>query len=148
MNNLISTLDYPERDESSVFQDVKGWHVAIRTTHFEGLIAWYQDKLDFRMVKAFTAGEMQLALIAPPGDNDFLLEVLGVTGSEVSSSKVNEGYDHVCFSVANLEETMAALKLRNIKIDRSFEVPVIGKRVAFISDPFGNTIEFAEALRP
>ncbi len=43
---------------------------------------------------------------------------------------------------------MEALKQRNIEIERAFPAPAIGKRVAFITDPFSNKIEFAEELKP
>lgn len=147
MENSISTLTYPQKNETSVFKDIKGWHVAIRTTAYTALIAWYQENLDFRLIKEFHAGEMQLALIAPPGDNNFILEVLGVKDNQQSSSELKVGYDHLCFNVANLAATMKALQLRNIEIVRTFEVPIIGKRVAFINDPFGNKIEFSEELK-
>ncbi|GAA5024123.1 hypothetical protein GCM10011506_07510 [Marivirga lumbricoides] len=147
MENSISTLTYPTKNETSVFHDLRGWHIAIRTTAYTAFIAWYQKNLDFRLVKEFTAGEMQLALIAPPGDNNFILEVLGVKDHQESLSEVKLGYDHLCFNVDNLEATMSALKLRDIEIVRTFEVPVIGKRVAFINDPFGNKIEFSEELK-
>ncbi|MDR6301903.1 VOC family protein [Mesonia maritima] len=147
MENSIATLAYPEKNENSVFNDMKGWHIAIRTTNYKELIAWYLKKLDFRLIKEFNAGEMKLALIAPPGDNYFILEILGVKENEEPSSEVKVGYDHICFNVTNLDKTMAALKSRDIEIVRSFEVPIIGKRVAFINDPFGNKIEFSEELK-
>ena len=145
MENSISTLAYPETNETSLLKDIKGWHVAIRTSEYKELINWYQQNLDFRLVKEFNAGEMKLAFIAPPGDNNFILEILGVNEND-SSSEVKGGYDHLCFSVANLDKTMESLKSRDIEIVRTFEVPIIGKRVAFINDPFGNKIEFAEEL--
>ena len=148
MENSISPLAYPEKNETSVFHDIKGWHIAIRTTEYQEFIAWYRKNLDFRLVKEFNAGEMPIALIAPPGDNHFILEVLGMKDDQKSTSEIKVGYDHLCFNVADLEATMNALKLRGIGIVRSFEVPVIGKRVAFINDPFGNKIEFSEDLKP
>lgn len=149
MKNSISPLIYPDTKEASVFRDIKGWHIAIRTTKYNEMITWYEKNLDFRMVKEFNAGEMQLALIAPPGDNNFIIEVLGVKNDEGSPpSEIKSGYDHLCFNVTDLDATMKALKHRGIEIVRTFEVPVIGKRVAFITDPFGNKIEFAEALKP
>ncbi len=146
MENKISPITYPEKNKTSEFKDMKGWHVAIRTTEYQELIVWYQKNLDFRLIKEFKAGEMRLALIAPPGDNNFILEVLGINDDPEFSSEVKVGYDHICFNVANLDAILHALKLRDIEIVRTFEVPVIGKRVAFINDPFGNKIEFCEEL--
>ena len=149
MENLISPIIYPEKNRASMFSDIKSWHVAIRTTAYKDFIAWYEKNLDFRLVKEFNAGEMKLALIAPPGDNGFIIEVLGVKDDEDHyPPEVKSGYDHLCFNVANLDATMEALKTRGIEIVRTFKVPVIGKRVAFINDPFGNKIEFSEELKP
>ncbi len=148
MENSISPLTYPEKNENSLFKDIKGWHIAIRTAAYAEFILWYEQNLDFRLVKEFNAGEMRLALIAPPGDNSFIIEVLGVKDhQEPYSSEIKSGYDHLCFNVDDLDATLEALKKRNIEIVRTFEVPVIGKRVAFINDPFGNKIEFSEALK-
>lgn len=148
MKNSISLLNFPEKKESSAFKDIKGWHVAIRTTKYKKLINWYEENLDFRIIQEFTSGEMKLALIAPPNDNNFLIEVLGVEEKKDSiNTEVTSGYDHLCFSVDNLDSTIEALKKRNIAIDRTFLAPAIGKRVAFITDPFGNKIEFAEEIK-
>lgn len=144
MNNSTEQINFPEKKENSAFQDMKGWHIAIRTTKYEELINWYLENLDFRIVKEFTSGEMKLALIAPPTDNSFLIEVLGVNENNDSERvDVKTGYHHLCFNVDDLDKTIVALKERNIVIDRSFDAPAIGKKVAFISDPFGNIIEFA-----
>lgn len=148
MKNLISPINFPEKKDNSLFKDMKGWHVAIRTTHYHELIKWYEQNLDFRLVQEFNSGEMQLALIAPPGDNNFLVEVLGVKYVEVSEkSEIKSGYDHLCFMVDDLEHTINSLQQRNIEIDMTFPAPAIGKRVAFITDPFGNRLEFAEELK-
>lgn len=145
MKNLIPTLHFPEKKDDSLFKDMKGWHVAIRTTQYDDLIKWYEKNLDFRLVQEFTSGDMKLALIAPPGDDNFLLEVLGVADAE--KPEVKSGYDHLCFIVDDLNAKMEALKKRNIDIDMTFPALAIGKRVAFITDPFGNKLEFAEELK-
>lgn len=77
-----------------------------------------------------------------------MIEIVGYNKTEtVSNAEVKPGYNHLCFNVENLDQTMDELHKRNISIVRSFSVPAIGKRVAFIADPFGNTIEFSEDIR-
>lgn len=148
MKNSITPLNFPTKNCNSLFKDMKGWHVAIRTTKYEELIKWYEQNLDFRLIKEFTSGEMKLALIAPPGDNSFLIEVLGVKENEdFKQQEVKSGFDHLCFNVDDLDKTMQALKHRNISIEMTFPAPAIGKRVAFIIDPFGNKLEFSEELK-
>lgn len=148
MNNSTTPINFPDKKENSLFNDMKGWHIAIRTTKYEELIKWYEQNLNFRLVKEFTSGDMKLALIAPPNDNNFLIEVLGVNeNNDFEKAEVKSGYHHLCFNVDDLDKTIDALKQRNIVIERSFDAPAIGKKVAFISDPFGNIIEFAATIK-
>lgn len=73
---------------------------------------------------------------------------MGVKENEDSDKQeVKSGFDHLCFMVDNLDKTMEALQQRNIEIERTFPAPAIGKRVAFIIDPFGNKLEFSEELK-
>jgi lactoylglutathione lyase len=141
-------LKFSEKNAESDFSDFKAGHVGIRTTEYKDLLKWYKENLDFRVIYEWIVGELQLAFIAPPNDNSFIIEVIGEKSSENSmGSGVKFGYDHLSFNVENLDTTIEHLKIRNININRSFSVPAIGKRVAFIADPFGNIIEFCEDIK-
>ncbi|HEY0298467.1 MAG TPA: VOC family protein [Arachidicoccus sp.] len=148
MENQITPLTFSATNENSKFSDIRAEHVAIRTTAYNDLIKWYVENLDFRIIREWTNGEMQLAFIAPPNDNKFLIEILGIKSVEqISHSEMKLGYHHLCFNVENLDNIIAELNKRDIPITRSFIVPAIGKRVAFIDDTFGNAIEFCEDIR-
>ena len=148
MENQITPLTFSEKNTASKFSDIKAGHAAIRTTEYDAIIKWYLEKLDFRIVREWTAGEMRLAYLALPNDDDFMVEILGgKSDGEMTNEEVKSGYDHLCFNVADLDETIAELKSRDITITRSFSVPAIGKRVAFIADPFGNKIEFCDNIK-
>ena len=148
MENQFTPLTYPEKNANSAFSSITAAHVAIRTSHYSELINWYTEKLDFRIVREWMAGEMRLAFIAPPNDNGFIIEILGhsnVVGP--NTAEVKWGYDHLCFNVADLDKTIETLTSRDITIVREFSVPAIGKRIVFIADPFGNRIEFFEDIK-
>ena len=148
MENQVTPLTFSEKNTASKFSDIKAGHVAIRTTEYDAIIKWYLEKLDFRIVREWTAGEMQFAYLALPNDNDFMIEILGIKSSElIINEEIKSGYDHLCFNVENLDETIEELKSRNITIVRSFSVPAIGKRCAFVTDPFGNKIEFCDDIK-
>ena len=148
MENQISPLTFSDTFSESQFKDIKAGHVAIRTTEYKTLIKWYEEKLDFRIIREWTVGEMQLAFIALPNDNNFLIEILGVkTTEQINEVEVKLGYDHLCFNVEDLDKTSEELNKRNVNVVRSFSVPTIGKRVAFIADPFGNKIELCEDIK-
>ncbi|RYE22953.1 MAG: VOC family protein [Sphingobacteriaceae bacterium] len=148
MENQITPLTFSEKNTVSVFSDMKAGHVGILTTKYNEILDWYERNLDFRIIRKWMVGDIQLAFIAPPNDNQFIIEIICYDSNEkTNDDKINSGYNHLSFSVQNLDETIKELVKRNIPIERSFSVPVIGLRVAFISDTFGNTIEFCEELK-
>lgn len=148
MENLITPLVFSEKNTGSKFSDMKAGHVGIRTAKYNEILKWYEENLDFRIVRKWTVGEIQLAFIAPPNDNDFIIEIICYDSKEkLNREEVKSGYNHLSFWVDNLDRTIEELTKRHIPIERSFSVPSIGLRVAFISDTFGNTIEFCEELQ-
>lgn len=148
MEEQISVLTFSKTNSESPFSDFKAGHYSIRTTEYQSLINWYKEKLDFRLIKEWSSGEMQLAFMALSNDNSFLVEILGVKNVEKNTDSENKaGYDHICFNVMNLDLTIEELNKREINILRSFKAPAIGKKVAFILDPFGNKIEFCEDIK-
>lgn len=147
MDNQITSLVFSEKNTRSKFSDIKAGHVGIRTAKYNEILKWYEEILDFRIIRKWTVGEIQLAFIAPPNDNDFIIEIISYDSNEkFNKEEVKSGYNHLCFNVENLDKTIEELNKRNISITRNFSVPAIGKRVAFINDPFGNSIEFCEDI--
>jgi lactoylglutathione lyase len=143
-------LTFPEKNAMSTFSDIRAGHIGILTSGYDAIIKWYRKKLDFRLVHEWTNEEhnMQLAFLALPNDDKFMIEIFAYNNTEaVRNAEVKHSYHHLCFNVESLDQTIDELRKRNISIVRSFSVPAIGKRVAFIADPFGNTIEFSEDLR-
>ena len=148
MENQITPISYTDKNTTSKFSDCKAGHVGIRTTKYNEILKWYEENLDFRIIRKWMVGNIQLAFIAPPNDNDFIIEIICYdTNEKLANDEIKSGYNHLSFSVDNLDKTIAELTKRNIPIERSFSVPSIGLRVAFISDTFGNTIEFCEELK-
>ena len=148
MNDSKTNFNTQEMHTNSKLSDLRAGHVAIRTQNYKDLIEWYVEKLDFRIIGEWVIGEMQLAFIAASNDDNFILEILGIEHAETQPvSQKRAGYDHICFNVNDLDSTVSELKSRNIDILRSFDVPDIGIRVMFISDPYGNAIEFCEKIR-
>lgn len=141
------TLQFPPVNPNSLLADITPFHIGIRTTAYTEMITWYRVKLDFRVVKEWEVGTMKLAFLAPASTNGFIIEIIGVSESDLKTNQSTEiGYHHICYQVNNLDAALEVLKSRDITIDRCFPVQIIGKRVAFITDPFGNTIEFCENI--
>jgi lactoylglutathione lyase/glyoxylase I family protein len=135
---------------------MKGHHVAVRTPDLASAVAWYVEKLDFRVIAQWPYADEQLAYLAPPTDDHFMIEILGGGDQPpqearpydgLADSLKYRGYHHFCLNVKNVEETIARLKSRGVTIvAEPFTLPAISRKLAFFCDPFGNPIELAELL--
>ena len=114
----------------------------------------YMEKLDFRLIHEWPFGDLQLAYLAPANDDNFWVELLaggqpetGAAYTDLEESLHPAGYHHFCIDVPNVDDTLRNLSQRGVTIvGEAFDLPAIGKRLAFIADPWGNLIEFAEQL--
>jgi glyoxylase I family protein len=145
----------PPKNTASPFADMRGGHVAVRTTSLAEAKDFYVGKLDFRVIAEWDYADEKLAYLAPPTDDRFYVEVLGggALSTEVRSytdlgdSLKYRGYHHFCLNVTSVEETVARLRSRGIRIiAEPFVLPAISRKLAFFSDPFGNLIELAEVM--
>jgi glyoxylase I family protein len=146
----------PAKNNASPFADMRGHHVAVRTSSLAEAKDFYVGKLDFRVVKEWDFADEKLAYFAPPTDDHFLIEVLGggdklpTAGrpyTDLGDSLKYGGYHHFCLNVASVEETLAKLRARGVAaVSEAFELPAISRKLAFFADPFGNLIELAEVL--
>ena len=149
-------VNIPGRSEASPFASMRGHHVAIRVPDFAAAKRWYVEKLDFRVVHEWPYADQHLAYLAPATDDTFFLELLGdgqpgpipkPVYSDLGDSLRLAGYHHFCLNVASIDDTVAELRRRDVTIvTEPFELAVIGRRLAFLADPFGNLIELAEVL--
>ncbi len=152
----MSVVTIPAVNTRSPFASMKGHHVAVRVPSFEAAVAWYTEKLDFRVVHQWPYADQKLAYLAPANDNDFFIEILGdgvpppipkPVYTDLGDSLRLAGYHHFCINVADMETAVAELRRRGVQIvTEPFELPVIGRKLAFIADPFGNLIELAEVV--
>ena len=146
----------PAKNSASPFADMRGHHVAVRTPSLAEAKAFYVGKLDFLVVAEWDYADEQLAYLAPSTDDHFFIEVLG--GGNTSPKEVRpytdlgdslkyRGYHHFCLNVASVDETIAKLRARGVRIvTEPFVLPAISRRLAFFADPFGNLVELAEVL--
>ncbi|MET0313780.1 MAG: VOC family protein [Hansschlegelia sp.] len=147
----------PSKNDASIFADMRGHHVAVRTPDLAKAKAFYVDKLDFRVVAEWVYADEQLAYLAPATDDHFYVEVLGGGDPEpqevrpytdLGDSLKYRGYHHFCLNVDSVEQTVEKLRGRGVTIvTEPFVLPAISRKLAFFADPFGNLIELAEVLR-
>ncbi|MET7765409.1 VOC family protein [Streptomyces sp. NPDC005393] len=144
----------PPKNPASPFASFAGHHIGIRVPDYEAAKAWYTEKLDFRVLQEWPYGELRLAYLSPPNDDDFHLELLA--GPVPSPNKVLDdldvslrhgGYHHVCLRVENVDQARAELERRRVDlVGAPFEIADISRRLAFFRDPWGNMFEIAETL--
>ena len=145
----------PATNFASPFASMKGNHVAVRVPDYEAAKQWYIEKLDFRFVHHWLFGDLKLAYLAAATDENFLLEIIGGSDpvprhdfTDLTDSLRIAGYHHLCFMVESVDKTVAELRRREVQIvAEPFDLVEISRRLAFITDPWNNLIEFAEILR-
>jgi catechol 2,3-dioxygenase-like lactoylglutathione lyase family enzyme len=136
------TIADTQPDDAATLPLFSADHVAVRVPDFEAAIQWYQDKLDFKLIQRFKVGDLEMAFISPRSSEAFRIELLSMPRQETQAADSKWGWDHLCLSVADVDETLAALRSRGLTIDRGpFVVDPIKKKIAFFSDPWGNTFE-------
>jgi len=152
----LAIINLPPRNSGSPLASMKGHHVAVRVPDFAAAKQWYLEKLDFRVVHEWPYADQHVAYLAPPADDLFIIELLGdgTPGPipkpvylDLADSLRLAGFHHFCLNVASIDETLAELRRRGVTIvAEAFELPVIGRRLAFFADPWGNLIELAQVV--
>lgn len=146
----------PAKNSASPFADMRAHHVAVRAPSLAEAKDFYVGKLDFRVVAEWDYADEHLAYLAPPTDDHFYVEVLGGGNTppkevrpymDLGDSLKYRGYHHFCLNVASVDETIAKLRARGVRmVTAPFVLPAISRRLAFFADPFGNLVELAEVL--
>ena len=143
-------IELPAKVPQGINGKMRGAHVGLRTTDFEGTLRWYTEKLGFRVLKQWSVGDLQLAFLAPANDDHFWIEVLsgGIPYAQPNPVQpISSGFQHLCLEVDNVDETLKVLREKDVQVTREpFNVPAIGKRCGFVADLQGNVIEFAANL--
>jgi catechol 2,3-dioxygenase-like lactoylglutathione lyase family enzyme len=152
----MSDFKLPPKNTGSSFAGWRGHHVGVRVKNLEEAKTWYVEKLDFRVVHEWPYADEQLAYIAPPNDDAFLVELLGGGDplpidapeySDLGGSLRYAGYHHFCINVPDIEKAVADLRARGVKIvTEPFKLDAISRKLAFFADPSGNLIELAEIV--
>lgn len=139
---------------SSPFASWKGDHVGIRVPDFAAAAEWYVRTLDFRLLRSMPLGDKTLAFLAPANDDHFRIEFIAGPGSvvrpdyaQLADTHAVGGWHHLCLRVANVDEALAELKRRDVRIvSEARDAPGMGVRFAFFGDPWGNLIELNQPL--
>ena len=108
---------------SSPFASLKINHAAIRVPDFDTGVAWYADKLDFRLRQSVSLAGLTFSFLYPAADDSFHFELLAGPGAaerstykDLHDSDKMSGWHHPGFRVDSVEDTIDELKRRGVTI--------------------------------
>jgi glyoxylase I family protein len=144
----------PPRNPDSPFASMRAHHTGIRYPDYEDARSFWVDKMEWRVLQTWPYGELTLAYVMPPDQDDFHLEILAGPGAtaqqefaDVDASLGVHGLNHVCIEVDSVDETLAELRARGVDVvNEPFEIEDISARLAFFRDPWGNMFELSQRI--
>ncbi|MDD9723613.1 VOC family protein [Sulfitobacter sp. PR48] len=113
MSNFTIRTD----NENSVFANMRGHHVALRVADFAIAKDFYVGKLNFRMVHEWPYAAEEMAYLAPPNGNTFMVELIAAGDSlpepapvytDLGDTLRHAGLHHFCMTVTDNQVTIAA----------------------------------------
>lgn len=111
-------------------------HVHLWTPDHAKLLDWYVDV--FKAVKR-KRGTIETTADVPGLNLSF------ATTKEPTAGSKGRAIDHIGFEISDLQAFCKALEAKGIKFDIPYrEVPAIGLKIAYITDPAGTYIELTE----
>ena len=148
----MTTLSTPPG--SSPLASLKINHAAIRVTDFDLAVAWYADKLDFRLKQTVSVAGLSFGFLYPARDDSFHFELMAGPGAAERPTYENlhdsynmSGWHHPGFSVDSVDAVIDELKRRDVTIaSEPHDVLAMGLRVAFFADPWGNLFEVIQHI--
>jgi catechol 2,3-dioxygenase-like lactoylglutathione lyase family enzyme len=123
-------------------------HIAISTTQFERLRAFYVETLGLAVVGGFP--EQQIVFLDAGG---FILEIVGERepGQESLVGFERRGWQHLAWEVEDVDAAYMDLVGRGVVghvLPEDFPPEAPGVRIAFLRDPDGNLLELVQPLVP
>jgi len=115
-------------------------HVAIRVQDFDRSIAWYQNALGLRVLRAEKWGDYPIFLLS------------GTTGialfpEQVSETPMSSTVDHFAFTVSNHDFSLSRKHFDSLKIPYEVKDHYYFHSI-YIQDPDGHTIELTTLVIP
>jgi len=118
-------------------------HIALLTTNFDELRAFYVETLGFPVVGAYS--DRRIMFI---GVGNIAIELIE---NEQAGSRGTGGWGHVAFEVADVDATYAELVDQGVPfhiLPKDFPEGAAVARIAFFRDPDGNELQLVQPLGP
>jgi lactoylglutathione lyase len=120
-------------------------HVAIRVKDIDRSLDFYVNKMGFEeMFRLDKDGALWIVYLRVTDDQYVEL----FPGGEGDRSPATEavGYNHVCFTVDDIDAVIARLESRGVQLSRPKKVAVDRNAQAWVEDPDGNRVELMQML--
>lgn len=154
-HNTQAGTDTGAKPKPDPLSQIRAEHVMISTGDYAGTIAWYRDKLGFAIKQEWTVPELPGIQLAYIELNGFVIEVVGTPDAfqerklpgTLGESLSDRGFGHLAFLAADVDAVAQELVARGVELDvlpTSF--PDAGRRLIFVRDNNGNSIEFLTPL--
>jgi lactoylglutathione lyase len=122
---------------------VRFGHVAFKVADAERSVRWYGDAFGAKKIYHAEAQGERPELMFLEFSKGQCIELFTGGKNMPKSPPDPIGYIHFCVVVDNLEQALDHLAKMNVKPERKF-IGRADQRIAFISDPDGNSIELME----
>src|SRR4051812_33737661 len=126
-------------EDKTISSPIEMHHVHIFTTANLDVQAWYA-----KMFGGTTGKRGAFDTVTLPGAE------ISITKQDMAQAPTKgRSLDHIGFEVKDLEATVKRLEAAGIKMDRAPQAASNGTtRIAFLTDPWGTTIELTQGLAP
>jgi catechol 2,3-dioxygenase-like lactoylglutathione lyase family enzyme len=126
-------------------------HLGLRVEDAEAVKRWLTTMLGFSVERGFQFAGHDFVFLSAGGAKSPVIELIGgplqnerQTPENISDILKLEGWNHICLQVRNVEECLADLRRRGVKILIDVMVGASGFKIAFIADPWGHLYELLE----
>ena len=92
---MATSIAQPTVKDASPFASWRVDHAAIRVPDFDTAIAWYTEKLDFRLRKHVSFAGLTFAFLSPAGDDGFIFELLAGPGADRDRKSTRLNSSHI-----------------------------------------------------
>ena len=124
------------QEDQGLSEEITGYHIHFISPDYEEMLAWYTDIFSLEVKPR---GTIQTTTNAPGMNISF--------GNSNTPRQATRGaaLDHIGFELDNLKAFCDELTAKGIEFDVPFrDIPAIGLKIAFITDPWGGYIKLTE----
>jgi catechol 2,3-dioxygenase-like lactoylglutathione lyase family enzyme len=126
------------QEDRTQTEEVTGYHIHFFTPDYRELMDWYVEMFD---VIPFQRGSIATTANAPGMNFSF-----GTARAPTAPTR-GRAIDHIGFEFADLEAVVRRLEAKGVKMDAPIrEVPALGLKIAFLTDPSGTYVELTQGL--